>query len=312
MSFSTLRGLVITAILGVVGYMVVLMTMYEWIPAGHVGVMYSARTGLIRETIEPKRVFVPWFHQLYIYPKVLKPAIYANTKGEDGAAVNGAIQISTSDKSSTLYDMVVFYRVSDVLKAFDSFGPIPIEEVERQHIQRAAREAANAVGPRHDAFSLMGSARKVASDGITQELRTRLGHKGIRVERAFLCTVHPSDKLATKINSQVNAITELTIADIRRKIAGERKQTAITLADAESRARNLSASKAQGASFKMLSLEADQEALAKWDGNLPPIVSKPGQTIFIPETLGRRALTVPSPLERAEDPTTTPDDEGGK
>src|SRR5205809_1825904 len=48
----------------------------EWIEAGHVGVMYAARTGLEHRLYTPQRIFVPWFHQLYTYPTLTQAAIY--------------------------------------------------------------------------------------------------------------------------------------------------------------------------------------------------------------------------------------------
>ena len=50
----------------------------EWIEAGHVGVMYAARTGLEHRLYTPQRIFVPWFHQLYTYPTLTQAAIYTH------------------------------------------------------------------------------------------------------------------------------------------------------------------------------------------------------------------------------------------
>ena len=43
------------------------------------GVMYSARTGLEHQVYSPRRVFVPWFHQLYTYPTLTQAAIYTES-----------------------------------------------------------------------------------------------------------------------------------------------------------------------------------------------------------------------------------------
>jgi regulator of protease activity HflC (stomatin/prohibitin superfamily) len=305
MSYGTFKVFFVVALLCLIGYIGAITLMYEWIPAGHVGVMYSNRTGLIREEIPPKRVRVPWLHKLYIYPKTLKAAKYVNTV-VDGKAVNNAVQIATSDNSTTSYDVVVFYRAADVVKIIDNFKPIPVEEVESVHIARALKEAANAVGTRYTAFQLMGSKREEASIALTQELSNRISSKGIAIEAALLCQAYPSAQLQAKITGQVNAITELTIAEIRSQIAEQTKQAAITRATAENKARTLTASTTTEKSNAMLALEADEAALRRWDGQLPLLEGKPGQTIFVPDSLAARAATKPRTPESTETPEEDP------
>lgn len=256
----------------------------EWIDAGHVGIVYNANGGLDRTHIRrPERVFIGWGQRLYQYPTMLQNAIYTQDpkEGEDKAA--DGVQVTTKDNQNTVFDISVIFRVrkDDVFKAFDSFGPIPIDDVQRLHIRRALKEAANNIGTQYDVFDLMGAKRLEASEKLTVEMQRLLGYKGITVERAMFCACEPTSDLQNKINARVNAYTDLQISQIRSQIAEIDRQTAVVLAEAQHQARQISAAKTQGSSLEMLQLQADEAAIDRWNGELPPIQQAPGQTIVI-------------------------------
>ena len=54
---------------------------------------------------------------------------------------------------------------------------------------------------------------------------------------------------------------------------------------AETRAAAIKASQTQARSLELLQLETDKQALERWNGQLPPIQSKSGQTLVIPSGL---------------------------
>jgi hypothetical protein len=255
----------------------------QWVPAGHVGVIYAANGGLQKEIIRPRRVFVPWMSQLYVYPTMLKAAIYTNdpTMGEVKAA--DAIQVTTNDNANTPFDVVVWYSVKpeDVQTVFNSFRAIPIEEIQSQHIRAAVREAANAVGPQYDAFQLMGPKRREASVQLKEELTRILQRKGITIQAAELASAYPSQEITARITNRVNSLTELKISEIKRQIAAVQRDTAVIRATAQAKAGQLASAQTKDRSIDLLRLEADLAALEKWDGHLPPIQVRPGQTVIV-------------------------------
>lgn len=256
----------------------------QWIDAGHVGIVYNANGGLDRAHVrDPQRVFVGWGQRLYEYPTMLKNAIYTQDADEGETKSADGVLVTTKDNQNTVFDISVIYRVrkEDVFRAFDSFGPIPIEDVQRLHIRRALKEAANTVGTQYDVFELMGAKRQEASQKLTVEMQRQLQQKGITVELAMFCACEPTNELQTKINSRVNAYTDLQISQIRSEIAEIERQTAVVLAEAQHKARQISAAKTQGSSLEMLQLQADMAAIERWNGELPAIQQAPGQTIVI-------------------------------
>lgn len=255
----------------------------RWVPAGYVGVIYSAQGGLRKDPIEPKRVFVPWFSELYIYPTMVKSAIYTNDPGQSGVKAADAIQVTTNDNANTAFDVVVWYTVKkeNVHRVFENFRAIPIEDIQAQHIRAAVREAVNIVGINYDAFQLMGPKRGEASvklkDGVTKILE----RKGITIVGAEFAGAYPNPEILARITSRVNSLTDLKIAEIRQEIARVQRDTAVIKAQAEAKARQIASSQTKDRSLDLLRLDADMAALEKWNGHLPPIQVKPGQTVIV-------------------------------
>ncbi|MCC2671041.1 MAG: spfh domain / band 7 family protein [Armatimonadetes bacterium] len=281
MKAMLMRAAVVTVI-GLAG-IGVYFSRCQWIPAGHVGVIYDASGGLRKQVIPPRRVFVPWMSQLYVYPTMVKAAIYTNDPSQGEVKSSDAIQVTTNDNANTPFDVVVWYSVKpeNVHLVFSSFRAIPIEDIQAQHIRAAVREAVNSVGPDYDTFELMGPKRGEASKKMLVELKKLLERKGITVDSAEFAGAYPSPEIMQRITSRVNSLTELKISEIRRQIAGVQRDTAVIKATAQAKAQHLASAQTKDRSLELLRLEADMAALEKWSGHLPPIQTKPGQTVVV-------------------------------
>lgn len=262
----------------------------DWVPAGYVGLIYDANKGILPDVYKPSAIWIGWRQQLYIYPTKLQAAIYTEdpTAGETRAA--DGIMVTTNDNANTLFDVVVIYRIekADVIKVFNSFGAVPIEEVQRTFIRRAVKEVANEVGTQYDLFALMGVKREEASRKISESLRKKLSEKGIKVEVAMLGGCYPSQDIQQKITSRVNSYVELEISRLKREIAEIERQVAVVRGEASAQAVSLTAGQVAGLSMELLRLEASEQAIERWNGSLPAISPKPGQTIVLTQDLMRQ------------------------
>ncbi len=256
----------------------------RWIPAGYVGVIYSASKGLQNKVYPPQAIHINWlFEQLYTYPTMIRNAVY--TQEEDAGEVKAAdgILVTTSDNANTVFDIAVLYRVlpEDVPLIFKTYGAIPLEDIQSQHIRRSVRDGASAIGSRYDVFQLMGEKRIEASQALTEELQAKLKPKGITVERAMLLGTHPQSDLNQKINSRVNSYTSLQISQLQNQIAEINRQTSVVVAEAEQKSKAIAASGTVDKSLELLELDLMETAIAKWNGELAPIPKDGNQTIVI-------------------------------
>jgi regulator of protease activity HflC (stomatin/prohibitin superfamily) len=257
-----------------------------WIPAGYVGVVYNARTGLQNKVYNPQAVYLGFFDQIYTYPTRLQAAIYTEDPNWGEERVADGIQITTNDSAITTFDVAVLYRVDpkDVFTVFQKFGPIPIDDIQSMHIRRAIREGASAIGNQYDVFQLLGPKREEASQRLTAELQSRLGPKGITIIQAMLMTAYPSSDISGKITGRVNSYTQLEISKLEAQIAEVSRQSSVVRGQAEAQARTLTASQTQDKSIDMLKLELEGQAIDKWTqagGHLSPIIVKPGETVIV-------------------------------
>ncbi|MBS1723800.1 MAG: hypothetical protein JSS66_12710 [Armatimonadetes bacterium] len=260
-----------------------MLSMIRWIAAGEVGVIYSASQGL-QNTVHPPRAIIVWpFEQLYTYPTKIQNAVYTQDQNAGEIKAADGILITTSDNANTTFDISVLYRVlpENVPLVFRTYGAIPIEDIQSQHIRRAVRDGASAIGSKYDVFQLMGEKRVEASEALTEELRGRLSSKGITVERAMILGAHPSADLLQKINSRVNSYTALQISQLQNQIAEINRQISVVDAEATQKANALAAAGTQDRSISFLNLDLMEQAIEKWNGELSPLRSDGKQTIVL-------------------------------
>ena len=72
---GVLRGLILAVALPLFALMIYLWRT-DWVPAGYVGVIYDANSGLQANFYKPGAVWIGWRQQMYVYPTRLQAAIY--------------------------------------------------------------------------------------------------------------------------------------------------------------------------------------------------------------------------------------------
>jgi regulator of protease activity HflC (stomatin/prohibitin superfamily) len=256
----------------------------EWIDWGEVGMMYSAGHGLDRSHVyRPGRVYVPPFSQLIRYPTKQMIALYTNDTAAGEVKAADGVAVTTNDNASTTFDIQVLYHVqpADVPKLYDTFRGLRIEDIQAQHIRAALREAANDVGTRYDAFELMGVKRKEASAHLQQKVTEILAPKGITVDAADFLGHYANPQIEERILQRVNALTDLEISKIRNRMAQIQRQTDTVRAQAQAQAQQIAGNQTNARSIEMLRLEADLAWLDKWDGQMPMVQPKAGQSLIL-------------------------------
>ncbi len=258
--------------------------MVEWIPAGHVGLIYNASGGLDQRVYKPQRLFLwPW-QTLYVYPTTLQAAIYSGDATYGDKRAGEAILVTTGGGAQTLYDLVLYYRIKpeDVPLIIKEFGPIDLAQVQSQHIRRFAKEAASAIGNRYDVFELMGGQRNAASEEVKSRLVGALSKRGITIEHVFLLSPQPQgENVKAKILASVNSKTALTTSMLRNKLAEYEARIAVVNGRAEARSRSIVAAQSSAKSIEMQRLELAEAAVDAWNGVFSPIQPNGKQTVIV-------------------------------
>jgi hypothetical protein len=276
-------GCMTVFVVGLIGWTYYRMNL-QWIPAGYVGIKFNARAGADRSRVyEPQAYFTGPFEQFYLYPTRIQNAVYTQdpTAGEAKAA--DGILITTNDTANTTFDVSVIYRIdkNNVFLAFDTFGPIPIETIQSQHIRRAVREESSVVGNQYDVYSLMGPKRVEASQMLSERLRDKLAKKGITIIQAMILNAYPSQDLVTKIHNNVNSVTGVQIATLNQQIATMQNQINVVNAQATQEAQRITGAGTVAKSLDIIDLELAEEAAKKWNGSLSKVEGSGNKTIVV-------------------------------
>jgi hypothetical protein len=264
-------------------------TRSSWIDAGYVGILYNATGGVVPTPIKPGRIFVGWRQRLFIFPTKLMSAKYVQDPDEGEQRTADGILITTSDNANTTFDVSVIYRIpeANAIQVFNSFGPVDVQTIQANHLRRAIKDVVNEIGPKYEVFDLMGPKRAEFCEAATKSLRTRMQSKGIEIDSLMLMTAYPAPETMEKITRRVNQYTEYDIAVLRKQIAEVSRQTNVITANAKMLAARATSATAKDKGLEQLQLQADEEALTKWDGRLPAIRTGSGQTVIVDSNMIR-------------------------
>ena len=254
-----------------------------WIDAGYVGVLYDGNSGVQPKPLPPGRVFVGWRQRLYVFPTKLMSAKYVQDADEGEQKVADGILITTSDNANTIFDVCVIYRIpeANAIQVFNNFGAVDVEVIQSNHLRRAIKDVVNEFGPKYEVFDLMGPKRAEFCQLATDALKKRMETKGIEIDSLMLMTAYPAAETTEKITRRVNQYTEYDIAVLRNQIAEVSRQTNVIAAQAKMTATRLTSATAKDKGIEQLQLNADEEAIERWDGHLSPIHSGSGQTVIV-------------------------------
>ena len=281
---SKLSVITLTVILlGAIGWFYYRLNL-QWVPAGDVGIKFNARSGADRSRVyEPQAYFTGPFEQFYLYPTRIQNAVYTQDPTAGEAKSADGILITTNDTANTTFDVSVIYMIEkkNVFLAFDTFGPIPIETIQSQHIRRAVREESSVVGNQYDVYALMGPKRVEASEKLSDRLKDKLAKKGITIIQAMILNAYPSQDLVTKIHNNVNSVTGVQIATLNQQIATMQNQINIVNAQATQEAQRITGSGTVAKSLDIIDLELAEEAAKRWNGSLTKIQGGGNKSIIV-------------------------------
>ena len=259
-------------------------SMHHWIPAGHVGLLYSPSGGLDKTPYPPSRIFVPPMSTLYLYPTVERSAIYTDDPDEGEVKEADSVKVTTNDPAQVNFDVVVNYHIepNDVIKIFDNYKGQKLEQIQSTIIRAAVRQQASAVGKDYDQFTLMGSGRIEASNKLTSLLQADLGQRGITVDSAKFAAPYVNDQIMQRIISNVNSETDLKIAEINKQKAEANKAIALTTATAQAESSRLKSAQTKPKSLELMQLELDIETMKRWNGHLTQYMLGSNPNIMLP------------------------------
>lgn len=254
-------GLVIVAILAIsVGSQFITR-----IPAGYVGVVYSANGGVQDETLPQGWHMIGFFDKVIHYPIRLQTVEYKD------------IQVATSDGKNVTMDFAYNYQIepSKVIEAFNTFGPISVNEIEESYLRTRLWDAARKGISKFTVIDVYGEKSSDAAVSVQKIYSDQVDDLGFMVTNLTVGVPQPDVKTQEAIDARVQASQELERKETELQIA--QKEAERKFAEAQGIA-NAQIEEARGIaeSNKMIQQSITQELIEyeevkKWDGKLPTV-----------------------------------------
>lgn len=239
------------------------------VPAGNVGVkfdLYGGDKGVTGEVVGPGKYLLGWNEEIYLFPTFSQNDTWVKTDALDesisfqdkgGTQINADVGITYSvraDKADTVFQK---YRKG-------------IDEISDIYMRNMVRDAINSETSTMDVDDIYGSGKEELMTRVTARVREQVEPIGIDVEKIYWVSALRLPANITKaINNKIEATqrAQQTQNEVERTKAEAEKR----IIEAESQAK---ANRALQASvtpelIRLRELEVQQEAINKWNGQLP-------------------------------------------
>ena len=239
------------------------------VPAGNVGVkfdLYGGDKGVTGEVVGPGKYLLGWNEEIYLFPTFSQNDTWVKTDALDesisfqdkgGTQINADVGITYSvraDKADTVFQK---YRKG-------------IDEISDIYMRNMVRDAINSETSTMDVDDIYGSGKEELMTRVTSRVREQVEPIGIDVEKIYWVSALRLPANITKaINNKIEATqrAQQTQNEVERTKAEAEKR----IIEAESQAK---ANRALQASvtpelIRLRELEVQQEAINKWNGQLP-------------------------------------------
>jgi len=259
---------------------------WKIIPPGYTGIKVDrlVNKGITHENTATGFVFYnPVQTQLIIYPTFIQRVAWTHDLKE-GNPINEELTFNTKDSVPVTLDVAVSYALDArrVPEFYTKFRADHIETFTHGFLRDTARNVVVAVGSEYTFDDVNGSRKEEFLVSIAKKLDARVSVYGIGIQQfGLIGSLRPPQGLLEAVSAKTRAIQDSirTENEVRSAQAEAKKRVAIAEGEA-------AANRALVASIdpKLLDwerLKLQKEAIAKWNGVMPSVMSNSGAgTLF--------------------------------
>lgn len=245
-----------------------------FVPPGHVGVVYDLGRGILPRVMhEGLNLAIPFWQRVTLLDIRLQEYTMSVVPDEGALRRDDSLDAPTSDGQQVKVDATVIFRLnpdkaSEVLK---KIGPDYIDKL----IRPFTRSQIRMVISRYTAPAIYSEKRQEAEAAMTRELTQMLAPKDIIIDKVLLRSVNFSADYSQAIENKMIAEQKVKQAEYEVKEATQRAQAKIAEAKGLAEAQALQKATLTDEYLKY-------EAIKKWNGAMPQVVSGEGQIFNIP------------------------------
>ncbi|MEN9867156.1 MAG: hypothetical protein RL748_2746, partial [Pseudomonadota bacterium] len=218
--------------------------------------------------------------QLIVYPTFIQRVVWSHDLKE-GNASNEELSFNTKDSVPVSLDVAVSYGLDParVPAFYTKFRADRIESFTHGYLRDTARNVVVAIGSEYNFDDINGGKKEEFLDRIAKELNTRVGPLGVSVQQfGLIGALRPPQALLDAVSAKTRAIQDSirTENEVRSAQAEAKKRVAI--AEGEAAANRALLLSLDEKLFEWERLKMQREAIQKWNGVAPQVMSGGGGT----------------------------------
>lgn len=200
----------------------------ERVPAGYVGVVYSAK-GVEQQTISQGWHFMSPLKHVSEFPITQQRVVFSNSPSDYGAKEHADWHIDAPANGGTIaINLTVNYNFlpEHVVELYTKFGGMDGESLMESKIQNDIIAYVKEVTPQFSVMQIYSDDRAGVNTAITNYLNEKLtAEYGINVSSALIVDAQPDDTLMQKIRAKEQAKQDAEIAELNKQTALAQAET---------------------------------------------------------------------------------------
>ena len=254
---------------------------WKIIPPGYTGVRINRLVGrgITREdTVTGFVLYNPIQTQLIVYPTFIQRVVWTHDVHE-GNPMNEELTFNTKDSVPVNLDVAVSYALdpAQVPAFYTKFRADRIESFTHGYLRDTARNVVVAIGSEYNFDDINGSRKEEFLDRVAKEVNARVIGFGVAIQQfGLIGALRPPQALLEAVSAKTRAIQDSirTENEVRTATAEAKKRVAI--AEGEAAANRALLLSLDPKLFEWERLKLQHEAILKWNGMAPSVMSGDG------------------------------------
>lgn len=256
------------------------ISMFEKVPAGYVGIVYSMNGGVSDEVLTQGWHMVSPTKEVTLYSIGIEQS-YLTAGSEGDSNDDDSFEVPTSDGKGLTVDLTFTYRYDSekVTNLFTRFKGQSGKEVRDSFIKPNIISWVKEITAKYPVTEILGEERANLNIALSEYIKEKFEPYGIIVDNVSLINIDADDETRASVQRKVNAQQELELAQIEQKTANVQaqkdKEVALIKAEQDKETAAINAEqakiKAEGeAEAKKIKAEAEADANRKIADSLTP------------------------------------------
>jgi len=237
----------------------------EKVDQGEVGVVWTMKSGVKKETLNPGYHFVSPLAKVKCYPISQQQIVFSNNASDYNEKKHDDWSIDApANGGMVTINLTVNYKFQKekVTELYEKFNGMDGDQIMENRIQNSIIAYVKEVTPQYSVMDIYSDKRSEVSKSITEYLNTKLSDEyGIEIPNALIIDVKLDKKLKKKIQAKEEAKQDAEKAELDKQTAKAQGEADKVKAEADAAVKKIEAESA--AEQKEISAEAEAKANKK-------------------------------------------------